>query len=728
MTTSTLPAGPPAAPAPVPVAPTDPSEVGAPPARRSLRRNGSVTAERRARWELGALAALLVATAVMYLWDLSASGWANSYYAAAVQAGTQSWKALLFGSLDAGNAITVDKPPASLWVMGLSGRIFGFSSWSMLAPQALMGVGSVALLSSTVRRWSGSVAGLLAGAALALTPVAALMFKFNNPDALLTLLLVAGAYCLTRALDAAARRAGTLWIALAGTAIGFGFLTKMMQAFLVLPAFALVYLICAPTTLRRRIGQSLTALAAVVVSGGWFVALVELWPASARPYIGGSTTNSLLELALGYNGLSRITGSTTAGGGGAGGNSSSAFGGATGLGRLFSDDMGIDVSWLLPSALIALVLGLWVTRRAPRTDRTLAGLLLWGGWLLVTGLVLSYMSGIVHPYYTAALAPSVVAVLAIGGRALWLQRQTWTGRAGLAALVASSGVWSYVLLARNASWHPELRYAIVAVALLSAAGLLVPAERFSQRFGQRLGKGAAVAVLSAGLVAGLAGPGAYTLATAATSHNGSIPSVGPAGASSGMGGGPGGGGFGPQGSAGGPPSGTMPTGGNGPTGTTGSTSTGTTGTNGPTGTTGGTGTTGSTSQGTQNGPGARGGGQGGEASSALVALLKASTTQWAAAVSGAQSAASLELASGTSVIGIGGFSNSDPAPTLAQFQQWVSQGLIHYYISGGQGGSGGPGGGSSSSASEISTWVSAHYTATTVGSSTVYDLTKAATS
>ena len=728
MTTSTLPAGPPAAPAPVPVAPTDPSEVGAPPARRSLRRNGSVTAERRARWELGALAALLVATAVMYLWDLSASGWANSYYAAAVQAGTQSWKALLFGSLDAGNAITVDKPPASLWVVGLSGRIFGFSSWSMLAPQALMGVGSVALLSSTVRRWSGSVAGLLAGAALALTPVAALMIRFNNPDALLTLLLVAGAYCLTRALDAAARRAGTLWIALAGTAIGFGFLTKMMQAFLVLPAFALVYLICAPTTLRRRIGQSLTALAAVVVSGGWFVALVELWPASARPYIGGSTTNSLLELALGYNGLSRITGSTTAGGGGAGGNSSSAFGGATGLGRLFSDDMGIDVSWLLPSALIALVLGLWVTRRAPRTDRTRAGLLLWGGWLLVTGLVLSYMSGIVHPYYTVALAPSVVAVLAIGGRALWLQRQTWTGRAGLAALVASSGVWSYVLLARNASWHPELRYAIVAVALLSAAGLLVPAERFSQRFGQRLGKGAAVAVLSAGLVAGLAGPGAYTLATAATSHNGSIPSVGPAGASSGMGGGPGGGGFGPQGSAGGPPSGTMPTGGNGPTGTTGSTSTGTTGTNGPTGTTGGTGTTGSTSQGTQNGPGAQGGGQGGEASSALVALLKASTTQWAAAVSGAQSAASLELASGTSVIGIGGFSNSDPAPTLAQFQQWVSQGLIHYYISGGQGGSGGPGGGSSSSASEISTWVAAHYTATTVGSSTVYDLTTAATS
>ncbi len=195
-----------------------------------------------ANWQRLALPTLLVVTAVAYLWDLSASGYANSFYAAAVQAGTKSWKAFFFGSIDSSNYITVDKPPASLWVMALSGRIFGFSSWSMLAPQALEGVAAVALLYASIKRWFGTGAGLAAGALLAATPVAALMFRFNNPDALLVLLLVAAAYCLTRALE----RAGTRWVVAAGTMIGFAFLAKMMQAFLVLPAFALVYLVAAP--------------------------------------------------------------------------------------------------------------------------------------------------------------------------------------------------------------------------------------------------------------------------------------------------------------------------------------------------------------------------------------------------------------------------------------------------------------------------------------------------
>ena len=200
----------------------------------------------RPRWERPALLALLACTAVLYLWNLSASGYANDFYAAAVQAGTQSWKAWLFGSLDSGNAITVDKPPASLWVMTLSARIFGFSSWSLLVPQALMGVASVALLHAAVRRWAGPVAGLLAGAALALTPAAVLMFRFDNPDALLVLLLVAGAYATVRAIDAASAQASTWWLVAAGAAVGFGFLTKMGQALLVVPAFGLVYLVAGP--------------------------------------------------------------------------------------------------------------------------------------------------------------------------------------------------------------------------------------------------------------------------------------------------------------------------------------------------------------------------------------------------------------------------------------------------------------------------------------------------
>src|ERR1700760_1440566 len=208
-----------------------------------------------------ALAVLLVGTAVLYLWNLSASGYANDFYAAAVQAGTQSWKAWLFGSLDPGNAITVDKPPAAMWVMGLSGRLFGFSPFTMLLPQALMGVGAVALLFATVRRCSGPAAGLIAGTALAVTPVAALMFRFNNPDALLVLLMVAAAYCVVRATE----KGSTKWIALAGCAIGFAFMTKMLQAFLVAPGLALAFLVAAPVGLWPRIWKLMVGAAELIV-------------------------------------------------------------------------------------------------------------------------------------------------------------------------------------------------------------------------------------------------------------------------------------------------------------------------------------------------------------------------------------------------------------------------------------------------------------------------------
>ena len=216
-------------------------------------------------WARPALLGLLGATALLYLWGLGASGWANSFYSAAVQAGTHSWKAFFFGSSDAANSITVDKPPVALWVMGISARVFGVNSWSILVPQALAGVGSVGVLHAAVKRWYGAGAGLVAGAILACTPVATLMFRFNNPDAFLVLLLVGAAYALTRALE----RASTGWLVLAWSLVGFGFLTKMLQALLVAPAFALVYLICAPTTFRRRFAQSFYGFLALVASAGW---------------------------------------------------------------------------------------------------------------------------------------------------------------------------------------------------------------------------------------------------------------------------------------------------------------------------------------------------------------------------------------------------------------------------------------------------------------------------
>ena len=287
-------------------------------APRSLRRAREAVGEQR--WVRPALIALLLFTGLAYLWDLSASGNANSFYAAAVQAGTKSWKAFFFGSLDSSSFITTDKPPASIWVMALSGRIFGFSSWSMLAPQALEGVAAVALLYATVKRWFGPVAGLAAGAMLAITPVAALMFRFNNPDALLVTLLVAGAYCLIRALETA----GTRWILATGAMIGFAFLTKLGQAMLVVPAFGLVYLIAAPTNLRRRITGALGGLAALVVCGGWWVAIVALLPASSRPFIDGSPDNNIFNLIFGYNGLQRLFGAGGGAGGGGGGGRTSA--------------------------------------------------------------------------------------------------------------------------------------------------------------------------------------------------------------------------------------------------------------------------------------------------------------------------------------------------------------------------------------------------------------------
>src|SRR6476469_434771 len=303
-------------------------------------------------WARPGLIGLLVATATLLFWGLTASGWSNAFYSAAVQAGSASWKAFFFGSSDAASSITVDKPPASLWVMALSVRALGLSSFSILMPQALMGVATVGVVYTTVKRQFGAAAGLIAGVVLALTPVAALMFTFNHPDALLTLLMALGAWATIKAIEHASPK----WMMIVGVFIGLGFLTKTLQVLLVVPFFGLAYLIAAPTTLRRRIVHSLMAVGAMVLSAGWWVAIVELMPASARPYIGGSQTNSFLELTFGYNGLGRLSGDETGSvGGGAGpGGAGGGMWGSTGLFRMFSSSVGDQISWLIPSALILL--------------------------------------------------------------------------------------------------------------------------------------------------------------------------------------------------------------------------------------------------------------------------------------------------------------------------------------------------------------------------------------
>jgi 4-amino-4-deoxy-L-arabinose transferase-like glycosyltransferase len=715
-----------------------------PPAERAS--DTTDVSSRRHRYLLWSLLAL---TAALYLVDLGRNGWANDFYAAAVQAGTRSWKAFFFGSFDAANFITVDKTPASFWLMELSARLFGLNSLSMLVPQALEGVAGVALLYAAVRRWYGPWAALLAGLTLAVTPVATLMFRFNNPDALLVLLMTAAAYATVRAIESGRTR----WLLLAGALLGFGFLAKMLEAFLVLPAFGLAYLIAGPRRWPERLLQSLAGLAAMLVAAGWWVAAVMLTPAADRPYVGGSTNNNILQLAIGYNGLGRIDGDETGSGGfarGRGGESAfsafahahgdrpassafarghgggAAFGGSASIDRLFGAQMGGQVSWLLPAALIGIGALLWLSwrarhfRKAPglpgqSSDRDVASLLVWGGWLLVTGLVFSFMSGIMHPYYTIALAPAIGALVGIGGVRLWdASRTAIAARYCLAAGVAATAVWSFVLLDRTPAWLPELRYAILVAGLAAAAAIAV-APRLSDLAGTS-GRRRALAGIAAGTaaVAALAGPFAYTLDTIRTSHSGSLPTAGPAVAAAfGFQGGHGGfgrpGGFGPGGIGAGKTgtgAGKTGTGGFGPGGV------------GPSRTGTGAGKTGTGGFGT--------GGFGGSTtvSAALTTLLEqdASRYTWAAATVGSQSASPLQLATRDPIMSIGGFDGTDPAPTLAQFERYVAEHKIHYFVGAGAHGFGG----GSGDAAAITKWVSSHFKAETTGGETVYNLTEPA--
>jgi 4-amino-4-deoxy-L-arabinose transferase-like glycosyltransferase len=705
---------------PMPVAPGAVPEVGVstptpPPSNPSIARRLWRGKETDKAWVRPSLLALLFSTAVLYIWDLGASGWANSFYSAAVQAGTHSWKAFFFGSFDSSNLITVDKPPMSLWVMELSARLFGVNPWAILVPEALMGVATVGVVYLTVRRWSTPAAGLIAGAVTALTPVAVLMFRFNNPDALLVLLLALAAYAMTRAIE----KASVGWLIAVGVFVGSGFLTKMLQAYLVVPAFALAYLIAAPTTMWRRIWHLLVAGASLFVASFWWVAIVEMWPAGSRPYIGGSQNNSVLDLIFGYNGLGRITGNETGSvtGGGAIGAGTSMWG-PTGWNRLFTSNFGGEVSWLIPAAFSLLIVLLVITFRRPRTDRLRAATIIWGGWLFITAAVISLSKGIIHPYYTIALAPAIGAVVGLGTVELWRRRRFLWARILMAITLLGTAMWAYVLLERTPTWLPWLKWVIVIGAVLVAAGL-VAVDLLTRRL--------AIALAGAALVIGLAAPAAYSVATATTPHTGSIPSAGPAGAGIGFGG-PGGrpGGFrqgtlpGATGTANGFPQG-GPGGFGGPGGSTNGFPQG-----GPGGFGGPGGATGTTGGFPQGGPG--GGGPGGllgssTPSAALTAMLRANASKytWVAATVGSNQAAGYQLAADKPVMALGGFNGSDPYPTLGQFQSLVKAGKVHYFISGGAGF--GQQNGGSQAASAISSWVQQNFTATTVGGVTVYDLT-----
>lgn len=635
--------------------------------------------------EMAAFGGLLLFTAIFYLWHLTINGMANSYYAAAAQAASTNWTAWLFGSLDAANFVSVDKPPISMMIMGLFGRIVGFSSWSMLLPHALAGIATVALVYLTVKRWYGARAGLIAGIVMAMTPAAALMFRFNNPDSFLTLFLTASAYAFLRSFEG---KRPVLWLSLAGLFTGLAFNTKMLQGLLVLPIMTMIYISFSPPKLVTRLWHIGAAGVVTAVSTFWWSILVWLTPVANRPWVGSTNDNNIWSLILGYNGFGRLfghgggPGGGAPGGGGAanmaqigtqatqpaqmvlptggglgadgrgGGTAGVGFGGETGLLRIFNESFGPNIAWLIPVALIGGGLVIWLLRRAPRRNKERVGALLWLGWLLIHIVIFSMTSGTIHPYYVVAMAPAVAALVGIGAPYIW---QAYTRRTKVAWIlplsIALTTILSIIMLDYSNYW-PWLMWLVMIAGGIATILTLLPLSQ-TKRLKQ--------IILGLAITAGMAAPIVFSVSTVATAHSGSIPTAG----------------------------------------------------------------SGASAMSNTNNELAR-------AESTLVSFLLENRhgTTWLAAVNSANESAPIQLSSGQPVMAIGGFNGSDSTLTLSQLKQLVKQGKVRYYVvnsrqgkSGGPSGMSGPGGNS-----EILLWMKSTGSKVDYGGTqyTVYDLAVAA--
>ena len=637
--------------------------------RRIVRgREGDPAWSRPLLWLVALLAGVLT------LWGLTRNGYANTYYAEAAQAASRSWTAWFTNALDVSGSVSVDKGPLPNMLMGLSGRLFGFSSFSMLLPEALAGIASVLLLHNVVRRTLGHRAGLLAALMLALTPIFVAMSRFNNPDALLVLCEVAAAWALVRGLESGRTR----HLVLCGVLVGLAFNVKMLQAYLIVPGLVLTFLLAGRGTVRRRIAQTAAGGAAMLaVSFAWYGTMMLL-PAADRPWVGDTTDNSWLTLIFGANGLSRVSGE---GGGGAG-----SFGGEPGLLRMFNSAVGGQIAWLLPLALAGLGLGLWSRRRTQRRDLRRSAYLLWGLWGLVSWAVFSFSGGIFHPYYTAALAPAV-AVLAAGGLVLlWDRSRRSAGwAAGLSLAVIGSAALSASLLGRTGGFLPWLAPLLLALSLLASAALMLP--HLGLRTGTRVRTltSRRVAALAA-LLAVLAGPASYAIATVGRPLTGTNPLAGPAAVSA-------------TGFSGARPPGAGRAARSGGPGALGPPAALQRSSTAPSAMPGGPGR-------------APAGRMGGSVSKSMVSYLEAHQggARYLVAAVGSSTAGSIALQSGRNVIDMGGFMGSDPSPNVQQLKQLVGSGQVHYVLLNTSRNGGGRPGFSSPAAQARNSWVESHGT------------------
>lgn len=562
-------------------------------------------------WERPALVVLLVLTALLYTWGLDINGWANSYYSASAMAGAHDWTAFFYGSSDPGNAITVDKPPLSIWIMSASVRLFGLNSWSLLVPQALMGVLTVFLIYSMVRRRFGAAAGLLAATFMAVTPVSTVMFRYNNPDALLILLMTGIAFSLLQAID----RGQPKWVVLAGALAGAGFLTKQLQIGVILPAAVLTYLIFAQATWPKRFVHLTLAGLAAIAASGWWLLVVQFTDPSERPFIGGSRTNSAVELALGYNGLDRLTGEDATRT-----MSESAAAAAealkldAGFHRFLQPQFSGQFGWFIPFAIVGLTVGVWYLRK--RRNHVAKNALLFFAtiWFVTAASLLAYMSGILHPYYSLTAVPPICILASIGFIYLYRRVNQVRFRVVLAVTLAVSLVLAFVTAVRSTADFPFLPLVIAGAGGLTLAIQLLPPPTLLI---SKISFWSLIATI-------LLGPIIWSINTAASPHIGAAVVSGPS------------------------ILGTRtdhPDRDQRPPGTTESVV--------------------GVIWGDIPQPG-------------VVQHIRetAEPVTWAAATVGSETAANLQLESGRAVLPVGGFDGTDPYPTLAEFQRWVQQGRV----------------------------------------------------
>ena len=732
--------------------PLSPSAPGDYPAHRSKRRRWEIwrSPEGQPAWARPVLIGIAAVAAFLYAWNITQAGLAP-FYSVAVKSMSESWKAFFYGAFDPKATITIDKLAGSFLPQALSARIFGFHPWSLALPQVIEGVISVLVMYRVVRRWAGVMPGLLAAALFTLTPIAASMFGHSMEDGALTLCLVLAADAYQRAVMEARLRS-LIW---SGFWVGLGFQAKMMQAWMILPALAIGYLIAAPAPLRRRIGQlSVAGVVMLAVSLSW-IALYTFTPASDRPYVDGSTDNSAAAMVFGYNGLERfgisIPGAVTSGPGvssgrgGAGGGQPSGTGpvlapggtgsgtgssasgssppggtgtGSTGTGggaaatgapaafqrtagssfgqgwtKLLGSDYGPEIGWLYPLAILALIFGLLWTWRARRTDQVRAGFVMWGIWLLTVGLIFSKMSTIPHTAYMSSLAPPLAALSAAGLVMFWRYYRAGDARGWmLPVAVAAELAWAVFLWRDYGGFLPWVRTAAIVAGVIAIVVMVV--TKLTRRARARL----ATAGLTVGVVAALAAPSAWAASVLDTRYGGSSfnASAGPAGA---MGGGA------TVGGAGGAPASGQASGqardefierfrGDG-------------------------GYRSSAGRyGRRTGDRGFGGGGAGGILGSTTALSASERelydyvsahrdgASYLMAVSSWSEASPYILSTGQEVMPMGGFSGSVPEPTLARVKELVSSGQLRFFLLSGSGGAAGGGfGGGGTTAQTIASWV-----------------------